>query len=381
MAIAAMKTRIHMSPPHMSGHEAAYVQEAFDTNWIAPAGPHLAAFEQEFCAAVGASHAAAVASGSAALHLALLVVGVKPGDEVLAPTFTFAASANPVLYLGGRPTFIDSDAASWHMDPQLLVRTLAERDRQGRLPAAVVVAHLYGLCADLDPIVEACARFEVPMVEDAAAAVGVRYKGRSPGTFGRVGAFSFNGNKIITTSGGGMVVSADSALVAHARKLATQAREPEPHFEHVEVGYNYRLSNLLAAVGRGQLKVLEERVAARRRNFDYYVRALGDLPGINFMPELSGCRHTRWLTTMTIDPARSGVDRETIRLALDEDNIESRPLWKPLHAQPVFSRYERVGGAVADQLFAQGLCLPSGSNLNEEDLERIVLVIRRCFRA
>jgi pyridoxal phosphate-dependent aminotransferase EpsN len=301
---------------------------------------------------------------------------VGAGDEVLVSTLTFSASANPVRYLGGVPTFVDSERASWNMDPALLEQTLRRRAEGGRLPKAVVLVHLYGQSADLDPILAACARYEVPLVEDAAEALGATYRGKAPGTFGKVGIFSFNGNKIITTSGGGMLASADKSLVDHALKLATQARDPAPHYEHSEVGYNYRLSNVLAGIGRGQLRVLEDRVSARRRNFDFYVRHLGDLPGVAFMPEAPWGRHTRWLTTLTIDPARFGADRETVRLALERDDIEARPVWKPMHLQPVFRGCEAVGGAVAEELFERGLCLPSGSNLTEEDRRRVVRVVR-----
>jgi pyridoxal phosphate-dependent aminotransferase EpsN len=371
-----MKQRIYLSSPHMGDLEEQFVAEAFTTNWIAPLGPHVDAFEREFCEVVGSGHAAALSSGTAALHLALKLVGVGAGDEVLVSTLTFAASVNPIVYLGARPVFIDSERASWNLDPMLLAEELARRAEAGRLPKALVLVHLYGQSAELDPIVELCDRYGVALVEDAAEVLGATYKGRTPGTFGRVGIYSFNGNKIITTSGGGMLVSDDEQLVAQARKLATQARDPAPHYEHSEIGYNYRLSNVLAGIGRGQLRVLEERVAARRRNFDFYLKALGELPGIKFMPEAPWGRHTRWLTTLTIDPAAFGATREAVRLALEAENIEARPVWKPMHLQPVFAGYESVGGAVAEDLFEHGLCLPSGSNLGAEDLERVVAVIR-----
>jgi pyridoxal phosphate-dependent aminotransferase EpsN len=371
-----MKQRIYLSSPHMGDLEEQFVAEAFTTNWIAPLGPHVDAFEREFCEVVGSGHAAALSSGTAALHLALKLVGVGAGDEVLVSTLTFAASVNPIVYLGARPVFIDSERASWNLDPMLLAKELARRAEVGRLPKALVLVHLYGQSADLDSIVELCDRYGVALVEDAAEVLGATYKGRTPGTFGRVGIYSFNGNKIITTSGGGMLVSDDEQLVAQARKLATQARDPAPHYEHSEIGYNYRLSNVLAGIGRGQLRVLEERVAARRRIFDFYLKALGELPGIKFMPEAPWGRHTRWLTTLTIDPAAFGATREAVRLALEAENIEARPVWKPMHLQPVFAGYESVGGAVAEDLFEHGLCLPSGSNLGAEDLERVVAVIR-----
>jgi dTDP-4-amino-4,6-dideoxygalactose transaminase len=371
-------SRIYLSPPHMSGREQHYVQEAFETNWIAPLGPHVDAFEREFCAVTGAAHAAALSSGTAALHLALILLGITEGDEVLVSDLTFSASVNPIRYCGGYPTFIDSERDSWNMDPDLLAETMAARARVGRLPKAVIVVHLYGQSANLEPIRATCDRYGVPLVEDAAEALGATWQGRSPGTVGRLGFFSFNGNKVITTSGGGMLVSDDGAVIARARKLATQARDPAPHYEHSELGYNYRLSNVLAAIGRGQLEVLEERVEARRRNFAFYELALRETPGIGFMPEAPWGRHARWLTCITIDPEIFGADRETVRRALEADNVESRPVWKPMHLQPVFAGYEVVGGEVGVDLFARGLCLPSGSNLTIPDLERVVSIIQDC---
>lgn len=372
--------RIHLSAPHMSGLEQELVGEAFATNWIAPVGPHITAFEEEMAALVGVPYAAALSSGTAALHLALLLAGVGAGDEVLVSTLTFAASANPIVYLGGRPVFIDSEAVSWNMDPHLLAETLAAKARRGRLPKAVVVVHLYGQSADLEPIMAACDRYGVPLIEDAAEALGSRYHNRTPGAFGHAGIYSFNGNKIITTSGGGMLVSHDAELIAQAKKLATQARDPTPYYQHSEIGYNYRLSNVLAAIGRGQLRVLEERVLARRRNFAYYQERLGQLPGIDFMPEAIWGRHTRWLTCLTVEPTRFGATNEELRLALEAENIEARPVWKPMHLQPIFTHNECIGGAVAEALFTHGLCLPSGSNLSEADLARVVEVIQALHR-
>ncbi len=372
------RPRVYLSPPHMSGHEQAYVQEAFASNWVAPLGPNVDAFEQEFCEVVGASHAVALSSGTAALHLALLHLGIGPGDEVLVSTLTFSASANPILYQHGRATFIDSETDSWNMNPALLAETLHQRAQQGTLPKAVILVHLYGQSADIDPILAACQEYDVPLIEDAAEALGATYKGKTPGTYGRAGIFSFNGNKIITTSGGGMLVSDDEALISHARKLATQAREPAPHYQHAEIGYNYRMSNILAGIGRGQLQVLEDRVQARRANFAFYREELSDLPGITFMPEAPWGRHSRWLTVITIDPAQYGADRETVRLALEAENIEARPVWKPMHLQPIFAGYDSVGGAVAESFFANGLCLPSGSNLHPTDQARVVEIVRRC---
>ena len=372
--------RIHLSPPHMSGQEQLYVREAFDSNWIAPVGPHVTAFEQEFCQVTGAPFAVAVSSGTAALHLSMILTGVGPGDEVLVSTLTFAASVNPIIYVGARPVFIDSERTSWNMDPNLLAEAIEKRVKAGRPPKAVVVVQLYGQSANLDPIMELCGRYNIPIIEDAAEALGATYKGKTPGTFGLFGIYSFNGNKIITTSGGGMLVTANGELAAHARKLATQARDDAPHYQHSEIGYNYRLSNVLAGIGRGQLAVLEERVQARRRNFEFYRQALSDLPGIEFQPEAPWGRHTRWLTCITIDPDEFGVDRETARLALEAANIEARPVWKPMHLQPVFQGYESVGGLVAEDLFERGLCLPSGSNLTEAELSRVVETIVKCHR-
>ncbi|RKG62551.1 aminotransferase class I/II-fold pyridoxal phosphate-dependent enzyme [Corallococcus sp. AB011P] len=371
-----MSSRIYLSSPHMGTLERGYVDDAFASNWIAPLGPHVDAFQEEFARCVGTPHALALSSGTAALHLALQLVGVGPGDDVLVSTLTFSASVNPIRYLGACPVFIDSERTSWNMDPALLEEELAMRARLGRLPRAVVVVHLYGQSADLDPLMATCDRYGVPVVEDAAEALGSTYKGRAPGTVGRVGIYSFNGNKILTTSGGGMLVSADGELVQHALKLATQARDTAPHYQHSEVGYNYRMSNVLAAIGRGQLRVLEDRVSARRANHAFYAEAFRDLPGIQFMPEAPWGRHTRWLTTITIDPEAFGADREAVRVALERDNIEARPVWKPMHLQPVFANFERRRGSVAEDLFRHGLCLPSGSNLTRRELERVVEGVR-----
>ena len=370
------RERILLSTPHLSGLEQQYVAEAFETNWVTPLGPHVDAFEREFAEVVGAPHAVAVSSGTAALHLALILAGVGPGDEVLVSTLTFVASVNPIVYVGATPVFIDSERRSWNMDPELLESALDERARVGRPPKAVVLVHLYGQSADLDPIVAACDRHGVTLIEDAAEALGTSYRGRAPGTLGAVGVFSFNGNKIITTGGGGMLTTPSHDLALHARKLATQARDPAPHYQHSEIGFNYRLSNVLAAIGRGQLRALDARVAARRHNFAFYAQALRDIPGIEFMPEASWGRHTRWLTTLTIDPHAFGVDRETMREHLDAAGIEARPVWKPMHLQPLYADSPAVGRGVADDLFARGLCLPSGSNLSEADLVRVVDVFR-----
>lgn len=372
--------RIYLSPPHMSGEEIRFVQEAFETNWIAPVGPHIDAFEREFCETIGAKDAVAVTSGTAALHLALRLIGVGAGDVVLCSDFTFIASVTSILYLGGRPIFIDSDRATWNMDPNLLSETLKERAKRGTLPKAVVLVHLYGQTGHIDPILECCQNYHIPLIEDAAEALGAEYKGKSPGNFGLFGVFSFNGNKIITTSNGGMLVSHDETLIRQARFLASQARDDAPHYEHSVLGYNYRLSNILAGIGRGQLNVLQDRVETRRKIFRFYKESLGELPGVEFMPEAPYGRSSRWLTCLTIDPEAFGAGREEIREALEVHNIEARPLWKPMHMQPVFQGCEFVGAEVSKELFQKGLCLPSGSNMAQEDLERVVEVVRSCCR-
>ncbi|WP_315788883.1 DegT/DnrJ/EryC1/StrS family aminotransferase [Fischerella sp. JS2] len=367
-----MSQSILLSTPHIGDLELEFVKEAFDTNWIAPVGPQIDAFEQEFCQVTGAGDAAAVSSGTAALHLALRLVGVELGDEVFCSTLTFIASANPIVYQGAKPVFIDSDRTSWNMNPDLLQEALEKRARIGKLPKAVIVVHLFGQSADIDPILQACNQYDIPLIEDAAEALGATYKGRYVGTCGRIGIYSFNGNKIITTSGGGMLVSDDSKLVAKARFLSTQARDRFPYYQHSEIGYNYRLSSIASAIGRGQLRVLPQRIASRRRNFMIYTSALGNLPGIEFMPEANYGQATRWLTCLTINPQAFGADREQVRLALAAQQIESRPVWKPLHLQPVFAECESIGGAVAEDLFTNGLCLPSSSNLTDEDLQQVI---------
>lgn len=368
--------RLYLSPPHLGDLERGFVADAIDSNWIAPLGPHVDAFEREICAYARSSHAVALSSGTAGLHLALQLVGVEAGDEVLVSDLTFVASANAVTYLGAIPAFVDSERDSWNLDPDLLREELRRRAALGRPPAAVLVVHVFGQCANLGPILQVCEEYGVAVVEDAAEAVGATYEGRAAGTLGQVGVYSFNGNKIITASGGGMLLTSDGGLAGRARKLATQARESAPHYEHVEVGYNYRMSNVLAAIGRGQLRVLEDRIAARRANFAYYERHLGSLPGLEFMPEAPWGRHTRWLTTLTIDPGSFGADREAVRLALETRDIESRPVWKPMHMQPLFSGCRFIGPGVSRDLFAAGLCLPSGSGMESLDLERVVSTIR-----
>jgi len=367
--------RIHLSPPDVGTTERDLLLDAFDSGWIAPLGPHVDAFEEEFAAFVGAQHAVALSSGTAALHLALLVAaGVGAGDEVLVPTLTFVATANAVRYLGAAPVFVDSEWASWNIDPSLVAFELDGRARDGRpLPKAVVAVDLYGQCADYEPLRAACSRHGVVLVEDAAEAMGASYRGAAAGMLGDVGVFSFNGNKALTTSGGGMLVTDDAAVAARVRHLATQAREPFLHYEHVDVGFNYRLSNLLAAVGRGQLSRLPAMIDRRRTIYDRYVSALGALPGVSFMPEARYGISSRWLTVALIDPSLAGVSRDDLVAALDAADIEARPAWKPMHQQPAFSGCRLVGsGAVADAIFERGLCLPSGSSMTDADVDRVL---------
>jgi dTDP-4-amino-4,6-dideoxygalactose transaminase len=370
-------SRLHLSPPHLSGEELGLVAEALASNWVAPLGPQVDQFERELAATVGVGHAAAVTSGTAAIHLALRLCGVGPGDEVLVPTLTFCATANPVCYLGAKPVFLDVDPASYALDPALLADELAARAARGRLPKVVITVDLYGQSADHQPILALCAQYGVAVVEDAAEALGATYRGRPVGGFGRFGAFSFNGNKIITTSGGGMLVGDDGDAIERARFLASQARDPAPHYEHSTIGYNYRLSNLCAAVGRAQLRQLPARVEARRAVFARYREALAELPGVRFMPEPAWGRSTRWLTVLEIDPRQARASREEVRLALAAADIDARPVWKPLHLQPVFAACARREGGVAERLFAQGLCLPSGSNLAPAEQQRVIDLVRQ----
>jgi dTDP-4-amino-4,6-dideoxygalactose transaminase len=368
-------SRILLSPPHMGTEERNLLLEAFDSNWIVPLGPQVDAFEDEICQATGAGHAAALSSGTAALHLALLLAGVKPGDAVICPSLTFVASMNPIYYLGAEPILIDSERESWNMDPALLCQELDDRAKSGKLPAAVIVVHLYGQSANLTPILKACRQYSVPLIEDAAESLGATFRGQATGTIGDFGVYSFNGNKIITTSGGGMLVSKGAEAIERARFLATQARDVAPHYQHSAIGYNYRLSNLLAAVGRGQLKVLKKRVESRRNIFDRYEKTLGALSGISMMPEASWGRSNRWLTVCQIDSSELGKNCEEIRLHLESVDIESRPVWKPMHMQPVFKDCRMVGGQVAEALFENGLCLPSGSSLLPKEQDRVIEAI------
>jgi dTDP-4-amino-4,6-dideoxygalactose transaminase len=390
---AARPARLFLSPPHMGGEELALVEEAFASNYIAPLGPQVDAFEKEFSEYVGSGSALALSSGTAAMHLAMRLLGVGPGDEVFASTLTFIGSVSPLVFQGATTVFIDCDKATWNMDPDLLAKEMRKSADAGRLPKAVVPTDLYGQCADYDRIFSICREYEVPVVLDSAEAAGAAYKGRSAGRGARAAVFSFNGNKIITTSGGGMLVSDDAALIEKARFLSQQARDPMPYYQHTEVGYNYRMSNILAAIGRGQLRVLDERVGQKRRIFEWYREVLRGVPGIEFMPEAAYGKCTRWLTVILIHPEEFGAGNEEVRLALEKENIEARPVWKPLHLQPVYTTGARenggkvqyparkAGGEAAEYLFERGLCLPSGTAMSKSDAERVGGVIRECCKA
>ncbi len=373
--------RIYLSPPHLDGQEKQLLVDAFDSNWITTLGPHVQMFEKEMCQHLGIGSAVALSSGTAALHLALIMLGVEKGDDVICSDLTFAATANAIRYCGATPVFIDSDWPSWNMDPTLLEEELAERSRKRKLPKAAIIVDLYGQVADYDRILPILAKYSIPIVEDAAEALGAKYAEKSAGKFGQMAVLSFNGNKIITTSGGGMLVSDNPDFVAQARYLATQAREPVPYYEHKSVGYNYRLSNLLAAVGRGQLQNLTKKVDRRREINAFYRQHLESLPGIKFMPEIPNGRSTFWLTCLTIDPVKFGSTNEEIRLLLEKNDIESRHLWKPMHLQPVFRGFPFRGPGFSEKLFQSGLCLPSGSALTESDLERIVGIFKSAMKA
>ncbi|MFC4712915.1 DegT/DnrJ/EryC1/StrS family aminotransferase [Planococcus dechangensis] len=378
-----MTERIFLSTPHMSGNERSYIDYAFDSNWIAPLGPNVDGFEKEIAEYAHVADAAATSSGTAAIHLALQLLEVGKEDTVFCSTLTFIASANPILYAGATPVFIDSEDTTWNMSPVALEKALKDAEQKGKLPKAVIIVHLYGQSAMVDELLAVCERFGVAVVEDAAESLGSYYKGKPSGSFGKFGIFSFNGNKIITTSGGGMLVSNDAEALKRARFLATQARDPAVHYQHSVVGYNYRLSNILAGVGRAQLEVLDERVLARRAVFNRYVEALGDIDGLKFMPELEDTYGNRWLTTLTLDPQKISIKPEEIIDALAADNIEARPVWKPLHLQPLFAENQfyahSTDKVVSEKLFERGLCLPSGSNMTEQQQTRVIQKIQQCL--
>lgn len=400
-----MKEKIWLSSPHMGNMEQVFVKEAFDTNWIAPLGPHVNGFEEDLVKYTGAGHAAALSSGTAALHMALILLGVKPGDEVICQSFTFSASANPIVYQGATPVFVDSEMETWNMCPKHLKEAIEDRLSLGKKPAAIIAVHLYGMPAKMDMIKDIADYYDIPLIEDAAEALGSHINGKMCGTFGKFSILSFNGNKIITTSGGGALLSEDADAIAKARFLSTQARDNAPHYQHSHIGYNYRMSNVVAAIGRGQMMVLNERIAARRANYARYLEffeskslkveksksqkddssTLRLLDSLTSQPfdssplaptELPGYFSNRWLSTILVDPAKTqGVTRDDLRLAFEAENIECRPLWKPMHLQPIFADAPFYGDGTSEHLFNLGLCLPSGSNLRDEDFERIFAVI------
>lgn len=368
--------KLWLSSPHMGGSEQKFVQYAFDTNWVAPLGPNVNGFEEDLSNYLKSGNVAALSSGTAALHLALVILGVEPGDEVICQTMTFSASANPITYLGARPIFVDSEADTWNMCPEFLEKAIKDRLRLGKKPKAIIPVHLYGMPAKMGEILEIAHRYDIPVVEDAAESLGSSIDGKKCGTFGEMAILSFNGNKIITTSGGGALVAQNEGFKQKAVFLATQARDPAPHYQHSEIGYNYRMSNIVAGIGRGQMEVLDKRVEQRRENFNAYKKALSAVPGVGFQEEPQGYFSNRWLTAITLDPElTNGITREDIRLALEKENIESRPLWKPMHMQPVFGDAEYYGSGTAEKLFENGLCLPSGSNMEEGDRERVLKTI------
>lgn len=366
----------------MGGTEMKYIQEAFRENWIAPLGPNVDIFEKNICQYIGGGSAVALSSGTAAIHLALILLKVGREDSVICPSFTFSASANPIVYQGAQPIFVDSEPETWNMDPHVLQQAIEDQIKKGKKPKAVIFVHLYGMPGKIDEVVDICNHFDIPLIEDAAEALGSVLKGKKVGTFGDFGIFSFNGNKIITTSGGGALVSHDKELVDKARYLASQARDPAPYYQHSEIGYNYRMSNIAAGIGRGQMEVLDRWIAKRRSHFDYYKNSLENVSGISFLEEPSGFFSNRWLTTILIDSKVTGVSTEIVRIALENENIESRPLWKPMHLQPIFksAQYYYHGNSISEQLFDQGLCLPSGSNMTTEHLNDIVSVIKRSLK-
>ncbi len=367
------KPKIWLSSPHMGGKEQEFVKEAFDTNWVAPLGPNVDGLEKDLEQYTGAKQAAALSSGTSAIHLALVMLGVKAGDYVLCQSFTFSASANPIAYQGAIPVFIDSEKDTWNMSPEYLERAIVELTAKGQKPKAIIPVHLYGVPAKMEEIMAIAAKYDIPVIEDAAEALGSTLNGKACGTFGQLGVLSFNGNKIITTSGGGALISDDEVMIKQSRFLATQARDNAPHYQHSHIGYNYRMSNITAGIGRGQMLVLNDRVAQRRYNFEFYKKALAGYAGISFVEELPGAFANRWLTCILVDPTLTGgITREDIRITLEKENIECRSLWKPMHLQPVFADAPFYGDGTSEKLFEDGLCLPSGSNLTDADLDRVV---------
>ena len=376
-----MNKKISLSSPHMGGSEFLFLKNAFDSNWIAPLGPHVDGFEKDIATYLGNSvHVAALSSGTASLHLALIILGVKAGDEVICQSLTFSASANPIMYQGATPIFIESEEHSWNMSPDFLEIAIKARLAKGKKPKAIIVVHLYGMPAQIDKIMEISRKYGIPVVEDAAEALGSTYKGRKIGTFGDMAILSFNGNKIITTSGGGALISKNEDWIVKARFLATQARDVAPHYQHSHVGYNYRMSNICASIGRGQMEVLPLRVYQRRRNFSHYKRLLGHIANINFQDEPNDTFFSNhWLSAITLDDSGGKITNDHLRLSLAEENIEARPVWKPMHMQPIFDKYPFYGDGTSEWLFKTGLCLPSGSNLTEYEIRLVINRIKSCF--
>jgi dTDP-4-amino-4,6-dideoxygalactose transaminase len=375
--------RIYLSSPHMSGGEMKYINKAFDQNWVAPLGPNVDAFEESLAKYCGVKHAAALSSGTAAIHLALIILGVKQGDEVIASSFTFSATVNPIVYQGATPVLIDSEPGTWNMDPELLEKAIKERRAQGsgHRVKAIIPVHLYGMPANIGEIMKIADKYEIPVIEDAAEALGSRFNGKQVGSCGRMAVLSFNGNKIITTSGGGALISNDNEIISKARFLATQARDRAPHYQHSQIGYNYRMSNILAGIGRGQMEVIDDRVKRRRDTFIFYKENLGNYEGIKFIEEPDESFFSnRWLTTVLIDPLKTGISREDLQINLEKENIETRPLWKPMHMQPVFSSCPSWLNGVSEELFSKGLCLPSGSNMSDEDRQRVINSLKKCLK-
>lgn len=371
-----MEEKIWLSPPHLTGEEQQYIKEAFDTNWIAPKGTNIEAFEEAIKKYTKTQHCTVLTSGTAAIHLALIILGIKEADEVICPTFTFAATINPVCYIKATPIFVDSERETQNMSPKKLEEAIKERIAKGKKPKAILLVHIYGMPAKIDEIQKIATKYQIPIIEDAADTLGATYKNQKVGTFGEIGIYSFNGNKIITTSGGGAIISNKKEHTEKAKYLATQAREEAPHYQHTEIGYNYRMSNVLAGIGRGQMEVIDDRIKARRENFKKYKKELKEIKEITFTEEPENTKSNRWLTTIQTDTYQR---REKIRKQLQKENIETRPLWKPMHLQPVFKKYPAYINGTAEDLYNKGLCLPSGSKLKTADIQRIVKSIKKAF--
>lgn len=375
-----MSSKIWLSSPNMGGSEKDFVKQAFDENWVSPVGPNIDGFEKDICKYNNINHAAALSSGTSGIHLALILLGVQSGDEVLCSSFTFSASANPIRYQLATPIFVDSEEETWNIDPILLEKAIIDRTKNRNKPKALILVHLYGVSAKMDEILSICEKYEIPIIEDAAEALGSLYKGKALGTFGKFGVYSFNGNKIITTSGGGMLVSNDEELIEKSKFLSTQARDKAPHYQHSHIGYNYRMSNICAGIGRGQMQVLNLRVSQKRKIRSFYEKIFDGIEGVNVLKENSNSFSNAWLSCVLIDPEKIGFGREKLRLAFEKDNIEARPLWKPMHLQPVFKNFPSYLNGVSQQLFSQGLCLPSDTNMRENEFKRVEKVINKLFK-